>query len=81
MNESLRTGNPENQTTACDQFRLLKQEYESVLREEALYEYGGAASLRQTVRFKSEAVAASALARDRLIAHHKGCPRCKRNRA
>jgi hypothetical protein len=29
-------GNPE----ACDKLRLLKQEYESALREEALYEYG-----------------------------------------
>jgi hypothetical protein len=41
----------------CDEFRLLKQEYESALREEALYEYGGAASLRQAIRYGSAAVA------------------------
>ena len=67
---------PEN----CAKFWLLKQEYESALREEALYEYGGAASIRQAVRYESAAIAVSALARDRLIAHYKSCPRCKLNR-
>jgi hypothetical protein len=67
--------------TDCEKFRLLKQDYESALREEALYEYGGAASLRQTTQYKSEAVTATAHARDRLITHYKGCPRCKANSA
>lgn len=58
----------EPQPTACDKFRLLKQEYESALREEALYEIGGAASLRQATRYKSGAITVSAVARDRLIA-------------
>jgi hypothetical protein len=65
----------------CDRFRLLKQEYESALREEALYEYGGAASLRQAIRYKTEAITASTHARDRLITHYKGCPVCETNRA
>jgi hypothetical protein len=56
---------------ACERFRGLKREYEGALREEALYEYGGAASLRQSVRYKSEAIAVSTLARNRLIAHYK----------
>jgi hypothetical protein len=67
--------------TTCDTFRLLKQEYESALREEALYEYGGAASLRQAIQFESGAIAASAHARDRLIAHYKRCSACEINRA
>jgi hypothetical protein len=29
----------------CDRLRLLKRKYESALREEALYECGGAATL------------------------------------
>src|ERR1700733_1393026 len=65
----------------CDKFRLLKQEYESALSEEALYEYGGAASPRQAIRYESEAIAASAHARDRLITHYKVCPSCKVNSA
>jgi hypothetical protein len=72
---------PEDQATACDQFRLLKHEYESALREEALYEFGGAASFRQATNYKSQAIADSVYARDRFIAHYKGCPSCKRNRA
>jgi hypothetical protein len=80
MNKPLWTGNPENQTQACDKFRLLKQQYESALREEALYQYGSAASLRQAIRYEPEAIAASAYARNRFIAHYKGCPNCKRNR-
>jgi hypothetical protein len=69
----------EDQATACDKFRLLKQEYESALREQALYEYGGAASLRQALQHQSKAIDESALARDRLITHFKVCPRCKMN--
>ena len=65
----------------CDKFQWLKQAYESALGEEALYEYGGAASLRQAIRYESAALAVSAIARDRLIAHYKGCPRCGMNRA
>ncbi len=66
---------------ACDKFQLLKREYESALREEALYEYGGAASLRQAIQYESKAIAVSALARDRLITHYKNCSRCKANHA
>ena len=66
----------EPEAIACDKFRLLKQEYESALQEEALYAYGGAASLRQSIRYESAAITVSSLARDRLIAHYKGCPRC-----
>jgi hypothetical protein len=77
MNEAVRSGNLE----ACDKFRLLKREYESALREEALYECGGAATLRQAIQYESGAIAASTLARDRFIAHYKQCPRCKANRA
>jgi hypothetical protein len=76
MNEPLHRGNPENQATACDRFRLLKQEYESALQEEALYQYGGAASIRQAMQYESEAKVASTHARHRLIAHYKVCPRC-----
>ena len=79
MNEPFRTGSPENQPTACEKFRLLKQEYESTLREEALYQYGGPASIQQAIRYESKAIAASAHVRDRLIAHYKSCPSCKRN--
>lgn len=77
MNELLRPANPR----ACDKFRLLKREYESALREEALYEYGGAASVRQAIRYASAAIAASAHARDRFITHYKDCSSCKKNRA
>jgi len=77
MNPPVRPGNPE----ACDRFRLLKQDYESALREEALYQNGGAASLRQTIQYESTAIMASAHARDRLITHYKGCPICETNRA
>jgi hypothetical protein len=59
----------------------LQQEYESALREEALYEYGGGASVRQAIRYESAAITASAHARDRLISHYKGCPVCETNRA
>jgi hypothetical protein len=76
MNEPLRAGDPD----ACGGFRLLKQEYESALREEALYEYEGTASIQQTIGYESAAIAASVLARDRLITHYKGCPVCTANR-
>jgi hypothetical protein len=69
-----------NDPEACDKFRLLKQEYESALREQALYEYGGAASPRQAIGHKSEAIDLSVLTRDRLITHYKECPTCKTNR-
>jgi hypothetical protein len=69
-----------NDPTACDRFRLLKQEYESALQEEALYQYGGGASVRQTIRYESGAIDASTQARDRLITHYQGCTRCKANR-
>jgi hypothetical protein len=67
--------------TACAKFRLLKQEYESALREEALYEYGGAAPLRHAMRHKSQAIAVSTFARDRFVTHYKDCPVCEKNRA
>ena len=81
MYQYLYTGNPENQATACDKFRLLKQEYESALREEALSEIGDAGTLQQTIRYGAEAIAVSALARDCLITHYRGCPRCETSRA
>jgi hypothetical protein len=68
-----------NDPTACDKFRLLKQEYESALQEEALYQYGGGASLRQAIQYGSGAIDVSVQARGRLITHYKGCPRCKAN--
>jgi hypothetical protein len=71
---------PENETTTCDRFHLLKRVYESALREEALYQYGGGASIQQAIRYKSGASAESALARDRFIAHYRGCPNCMKNR-
>jgi CheY-like chemotaxis protein len=77
MNPRVPPGDPE----ACHKFRLLKQDYESALREEALYQCGGAASLRQAIQYESAAIAVSALARDRLIAHYKVCPHCETNRA
>ncbi len=77
MNPPVSPGNPE----ACDRFRLLKQDYESALREEALYQNGSATSLRQAIQYESTAITASAQARDRFIAHYKGCPICEKNRA
>jgi len=63
--------------TACARFAQLKQEYESALREEALYEYESAAILRH----QSEAKAASSIARHRLITHYTGCGVCETDRA
>jgi hypothetical protein len=34
----------------------LKQEYESALQEEALYQYGSAASLKQAIQYESAAI-------------------------
>jgi hypothetical protein len=84
MNESLRTyitGNPQSRVAACREYRLLKQEYESALREQALYECGGAASMQQAIRNEGEAKAVSAAAGACLMAHGKDCPVCKRDRA
>jgi hypothetical protein len=84
MNELLRpsvAGNPESQATACREYELLKEKYESALRERALYERGGAASMQQAIRYEGEANAVSAAAGASLLTHSKGCPVCKRDRA
>jgi hypothetical protein len=65
----------------CDEHQLLKQHYESALREVELYEGGGAASIRQAIRYEVEARAASVATRDRLFAHSESCPACNTNRA
>ena len=65
---------------SCATFRLLKQDYESALREEALYEYGDKAPFQHAIRHKGEAIAACNLAGDRFVAHLKNCPVCKKNR-
>jgi hypothetical protein len=65
VNELLRpsaNSNPESQATACREYQLLKQEYESGLRERSLYECGGAASMQQASRYEGEANAVSAAA-------------------
>jgi DNA-binding NtrC family response regulator len=67
---------PEGQATVCGEYQLLKREYESALREEALYACGGAASVQQAIRYKGEAKAISAAAWECLMAHTKGCPAC-----
>jgi hypothetical protein len=61
----------------CDGFQLLKQEYESALREEALSQYEGGASLQEVIRYEGDAIAGSTQARNRFIAHYKACPRCR----
>jgi hypothetical protein len=66
--------------TSCAQFQLLKQAYESTLREEALYEIGGPASFQQAIKYKGEAKAASTDARDRFIDHYKRCTVCRKSR-
>ena len=83
MNELLRppVSNPENQPTPCREYQLLKEEYESALRETALYEDGGAASMQQAIRYEGEAKAVSAAAGACLMAHSKDCPVCERGRA
>jgi hypothetical protein len=74
-------GDPENQATACREYQLLKEEYESALRERALYDCGGAASMQQAIRYEGEAKAVSAAVGASLSAHSKDCPVCKRDRA
>jgi hypothetical protein len=84
MNELLRpsvTSNPGSQPKACREYQLLKEEYESALRERALYEAGGAASMQQAIRYEGEAKAVSSAAGACLVAHSKDCPVCKRDRA
>jgi hypothetical protein len=83
MNEPLRPvlSNPETQATACREYQLLKREYESALRETALYECGGGASFQQTVRHEGEAKAVCAAAGEYLMAHNDGCPVCRRDKA
>jgi hypothetical protein len=84
MNEVLRpsaNSNPESQATACREYQLLKQEYESTLRENGLYECGGAASRQQAIRYEGDAKAVSAAAGACLLAHSKDCPVCKRDKA
>jgi hypothetical protein len=84
MNESVRPSvmsNPQSQAAACREYQLLKQEYESALRETALYEGGGTASIQQAIRYEGEAKAVSAAAGACLMAHSKDCPVCKGDRA
>jgi hypothetical protein len=83
MNEPLRPvlGNPGSQATACREYQLLKQEYESALREKALYGCGGGASLQQAIRYEGEAKAVCASAGKYILAHNNGCPACKRDKA
>jgi hypothetical protein len=65
----------------CEEHQLLKQYYESALREVELYEGGGAASIRQAIRYEVEARAVSVATRDRLFAHIESCLACKTNTA
>ncbi len=65
---------------SCATLRLLKRDYESALREEALYDHVGKAPFEHAIRHRSEAIAASALAKDRFVAYLKNCPICEKNR-
>jgi hypothetical protein len=65
----------------CPQYQLLKQGYESALRESALYGSAGPASLQQAVCFKDGAKAVSGDASNRLITHGDDCPICQSNLA
>jgi hypothetical protein len=83
MNESLRppvTGNPQSQAAVCHEYQLLKQEYESALREKALYESAGTTSIQQAIRYEGEAKAVSDAAGACLMVHVKECPVCKTGR-
>ena len=80
MNQSLRP-NLESQANGCHEYRAMKQEYESALREVELYEGGGAASIGQAIRYEVEARAVSVASRERLMAHSEDCPFCNTNRA
>jgi hypothetical protein len=62
--------------SACPEYQLLKRDYESALREEALYQSGGAASPTQAMRYVGEAKAASVAAGDHLMAHRNSCSVC-----
>jgi hypothetical protein len=67
----------ESQGMVCNEYRALKQEYESALREVELYESGGVASIQQSHRYEGEAKAVSDAAGCRLMAHSKNCEVCK----
>ena len=73
--------NPQSQAAACREHQLLKQEYESALREVDLYESRGAASIQQSLRYQGEAKVVSDAAGNHLAAHSEGCPVCRANRA
>jgi FixJ family two-component response regulator len=62
---------------ACSEYQLLKRDYESALREEQLYDCGGAASAQQAIKYKSEAKAASVVAGERFAIHSRCCPVCE----
>jgi hypothetical protein len=70
----------ESQGAVCNEYRALKQEYESALREAELYESGGAASIQQSLRYEGEAKVVSDAAGCRLMAHSKDCQVCKAGR-
>jgi hypothetical protein len=65
----------------CNQYQLLKREYESALHEVELYECGGAASIQQTIRYEGKAKTVSDASGGRLMAHSSGCSACKSWRA
>jgi hypothetical protein len=67
----------EAQATVCHHYQLLKREYESALREGALYERGGAASMQQANQYEGETKAVSSAAGNRLAAHSEDCQVCK----
>ena len=60
----------------CPEYLLLRRNYESALREEALYNVGGSASPGQAARYRSEASVVSAAAGERLMAHRNSCSVC-----
>jgi hypothetical protein len=72
---------PVRRNPACHEYQLLKQGYESALREGELYESGGAASIQQSLRYVGEAKAVSVTAGNYLVAHIESCPVCRANRA
>jgi hypothetical protein len=72
---------PVRRNPAWHEYQLLKQGYESALREGELYESCGAASVQQAIRYEGEAKAVSDAAGGRLMAHSSGCPVCNTNRS
>lgn len=60
----------------CPEYQFLKWDFESALREEALYKVGGAASLTQAIRYQGKAKVVSVAAGDRLVVHRNSCPVC-----